>query len=144
MNFRDEAFNLFLTDWNAKTAIISGTDPYRIEWPGVDSGSPPSPREAWARVTYRESRSTQTSFTPGAAKRYTRRGRITVQVFAPLAEGKGTTLAETLSIIARDAFEGKQTPSGVWFHAVTSQDIGRSTSWYQFNVVAEFEYDEIK
>jgi hypothetical protein len=99
----------------------------------------------WARVSIKHIDGRQSAFGATAGvRRYTRVGFVTVQVFAPLSEGLGLSKGQIMAIIAKDAFEGKATASGVWFRKVQIKEIGPDDSWYQINVVAEFTYDELK
>ena len=74
----------------------------------------------------------------------TRLGLVSVQSFSPLSEGGGLSLAQKSAIIARDTFEGVGTASGIWFRNVRIQEIGATGTWYQMNIIADFEYDEIR
>lgn len=141
---RDEILGLFKTQWDAETPAVNGGNVPRVEWPGVDSGSPPPAGAAWARIVVRHATSRQTTFGETGNRRFTRPGLVTVQVFAPTADGIGLSLAEKLAIIARDAFEGRGTASGIWFRNVRITEIGPDGTWYQMNVLAEFQYDELR
>lgn len=140
----DELLGLFRAKWNAETPALNGGTPVRVEWPGVDSGSAPPPDEAYARVRVRHTTSRQATFGAKGSRRYTRPGFVSVQVFAPIAGGAGLTFAESLAIIARNAFEGEGTDSGIWFRRSVINDIGESGTWHQMNMVIEFEYDELR
>lgn len=140
----DEILGLFRVHWNAETPTLNGGTPVRVEWPGVDSGTPPSPDQAYARLRVRHTTSRQATFGPTGKRRFTRPGFVSVQVFAPIAGGAGLTFAESLAIIARNAFEGRGTDSGIWFRRSVIEDIGESGTWHQMNVVVEFEYDELR
>lgn len=141
---RDEILGLFNAKWESDTPAINGGSAIRVEWQGVDSQSPPAADEAYARIVVRHTNSNQSTFGVSGARRFTRFGLVTVQVFAPISQGGGLTFAENAAIIARDAFEGVGTDSGIWFRNVRIQEIGLSGAWYQMNVVIEFSYDEIR
>lgn len=141
---KDEIFALFKTKWDADTPALTGAGVIRVEWPGVDNGGPPPPNSPYAAIFMRINNSRQVTFGPQGQRRYTRFGLITVQCFAPISEGNASTFAENAAIIARDAFEGIGTDSGIWFRNVKTQEIGATKTWYQFNMVAEFQFDEMK
>jgi hypothetical protein len=63
-------------------------------------------------------------------------------VFEP--PGKGLSGATDLPKVIQDAFEGVATASGVWFRDVTVNEIGPDGDFFQTNIVAFFEYDEVK
>lgn len=74
------------------------------------------------------------------SRRFTRAGVVIVQVLTP--PGDGFTLADVLATVARNAFEGVSTPNGVWFRKVAVKSIGKTGSFQQTNVTANFEYTE--
>ncbi len=141
---RDEIFSMFRTYWNAQTPALNAGQPIRVEWQGVDSQTPPPADKPWARITIRHAISQQSTFGPSGARRFTRSGLVTVQVFTPLVAGGGLSLAEKCAIIARDAFEGRSTASGIWFRNARIQEVGRDGAWQQMNITAEFVYDELR
>lgn len=141
---RDEILGLFHTYWTAQTPAINDGKPVHVEWPGVDSGSPPPASEAWARIVLRHAASRQLTLAPAGQRRFLRPGLITVQVFTPLSAGNGLSFAEKLGIIARDAFEGRSTDSGIWFRNARLQEVGPDGEWYQMNLTVEFQYDEVR
>ncbi len=141
---RDEILGLFNTYWTAQTPALNGGQAVRVEWPGVDAGGPPSASEAWARIAVRHGTSRQGTFGPPGQRRFLRLGLITVQLFTPLAAGGGLSFAENLGIIARNAFEGRSTDSGIWFRNARLQEVGPDGEWYQMNMTVEFQYDEVR
>lgn len=140
---RDEMLGLFNVAWLANTPAINGAVAIPVEWPGVASGAPPGADEAWARVSLRHSPAGQITFGATGARRFNRTGLLTVQVFSPLSAGGGLSFAENAAIIARNAFEGVGTASGIWFRNTRIQEIGPDGAWFQMNVVTEFQYDEV-
>lgn len=141
---RDEILGLLKTAWDAGTPALNSGQVVRMEWPGVVQPTAPPADAPYARPAIRHGRGAQRTLGTVGNRRFTRIGLVTVQVFAPISRGGGLSLAESLGIIARDAFEGVGTASGIWFRNVRIQEIGADDIWQQFNVIAEFEYDEIK
>lgn len=143
---RNELFGLFHAGWTAGTPAVNGGSVPEVRWQGVpvDNDVPPPADSPWARIQIRHGEAAQSSFTPTAKKRYTRTGVVTVQIFSPLSQGGGLLLGEKLAIIARDCFEGENTASGIWFRNARIAEIGPDSTWFQFNVTVEFEYDELK
>lgn len=138
----DEILGLFNADWATRTPALNGGQAVHVEWPGVDSQDPPPVGAPWARIVLRYGSSRQATLSPPGQRRFTRTGLVTVQIFTPISAGGGLSLAEKLGIIARDAFEGKGTSSGIWFQNARIQPIGADGQWEQTNVVVEFQYDE--
>lgn len=99
--------------------------------------------EPWARVSLRHSTGSQATLANhDSVRRYRRTGNVFVQVFTPTGEGLSRNY--DLCKIVADALEGQSTPRGVWFRNVRLNEIGPTDAWFQVNVEAEFEYDEIK
>lgn len=144
-NARDEMIGLIRTAWLADplsddlVLLYSDVNDEPPAAPAAGTSSPPS----WARVTVTHGPRGQGSLADHEGKRrYTAVGLIIIQVFTP--SGNGLSISDDLCKILEDALDGAVTPSGVWFRNVRSSEIGKSGPWFQTNVVAEFEYDEIK
>lgn len=133
---RDEILGLFKATWDSLPAPVPPV--------AYDDNAPPPTKgdQAWARVTLLHNDGDQQTLGGIGNRRFNRLGVVIVQVFTPY--GGGSTKADVLVPVARDAFEGKSTPGGVWFRHVREQDAGKSGQWQQTNVSAEYEYDEIK
>ena len=141
---RDEILGLFNVKWAADTPAINEGVAIPIEWQGVDSGSPPDPNAPFCRVTVNHATGQQSTFGAVGERRFTRSGVVTVQIFAPLSAGGGLSFAVKAAIIARNAYEGIGTDSGIWFRNARIQEIGPSETWHQINVVTDFFYDELR
>lgn len=140
---RDEILGMFQTAWAANAPAVAGGTAPKVEWPGVDSGSPPKSNEPWARIVVRHTADPRHTLAPAGLRRFQRAGLVTVSIFAPFTKGGGFTLAEQLAIIARDAYEGRGTPSGIWFRNARIVEVGREPGgWFQMNVLVEFRYEE--
>ena len=104
----------------------------------------PDAGATWARVTIRHLTSEQASLSDDAGvRRYTRRGQVVVQIFTPL-KGDGLVAADSIASAIQGAFLGVSTPNGVWFRSVRTNEVGIDGSWFQTNVLAEFQYDEVR
>ena len=142
---RDEVFGLFKTYWdaNAKYPLVTGTIP-EIRYEGTVKPDKPASDACWCRISMVHMAGSQLTFGKLGGRRFERRGTIYVQIFVPVKGGEGLSASEALGIVARDAFEGKSTASGVWFRDVHVEDLGIDGSWEATNVLASFSYDEIK
>lgn len=140
---RDEVLEMFRAAWEQQTPVVNKGVAVRVEWNGVDAQNPPPGDKPYATIVVRHTDGDQRSLGTVGNRRFGNLGLITVQCFAPLSEGGGLLLAENLSMIARDVYRGRSTETGIWFRRVTIREIGPSDSWYQFNMVAEFQYDEV-
>lgn len=130
---RDEINAQINTAWMASVT----SQGYPIAFDDVEE--PPITQEAWCRVNVAHNGGGNANI---GNKRFYRLGIVTVQIFAPLNDGLKKN--DQLVKIVQDALEGQATASGVWFRSVRSREVGPDGNWHQTNVVAEFEYDEVK
>lgn len=138
---RREAINEILTLF--KTVWEATQDASLVKYDNVANDNvPPSTQVPWARVKVRHTTAGQASLTGAlGTQRFERKGILTIQIFQPA--GKGLSGATDLPKIVQDAYEGVET-NGVWFRDVVANEIGPNGDFYQTNIVALFEYDEIK
>lgn len=131
---RNEILAQFIGAWN-----VTG---YPCHYPDRPF-TPPTDATPWARITVRHSGGGQGSLAGALGKvKWGRTGRVTVQIFT--APGTGLSTADDLAKLVANAFEGVATPRGVWFRNVHPVEVGPDGGWYQVNVLADFEYDEVK
>lgn len=140
---RDEILGRFKAQWDADTPALNGGVVPLVFWEGVGTLVDKPHADPWAAVTVRHGPSAQGALANHqGVRRWDRFGVVTVQIFAPLERGGGLALGESLSKVARRAFEGKETASHVWFRGATINEVGVDGPWFQFNAVADFVYDE--
>lgn len=141
---RDGIQALFWSFWSSQAPAENGGQVPEVRWQWLDSPSAPSDLlKPWARVTIRHADGNQSTFGPSGQRRFTKRGEVFVQVFAPINK-TGATLLENLATIAQNAFEGKTTDNGVWFRRVVAREADPFQGWNQVTVVASFTYDDLK
>ena len=142
----DQAYELLCKAY-ADAAAASGLDPaLQVEWTNVPSAEG-QPRlydgnRPWARHTVQWLDGGQATLGVKGGRRFERAGLVTVQLFAPAGK-RGLTEAGALAKAARDAYEGEAL-GGVRLSDVKRVDVGLDGPWYQVNVVAAFEYDEVR
>lgn len=146
---RDDMLSAFTVKWNADTPAVNGGVIPEVRYDGRGESTPPPHDAAWARIKIRHLLGGETAIGghPGSLKRTTKLGVLTVQIFAPYTPAAalppGVELAEPLAEIAKAAFETKVTANDVIFRNVRPIEVGDdSGTWYQINVLADFEYDE--
>lgn len=139
---RNEILDLFKAAWTSLSPAQNGGTVVPVDY-GVMPFVPPK-TTPYARVTIKHTDGGQRCFGATGARRFTRYGIVSIQVFTPTSKQTGFSQGENLAIIGRDAFEGIGTASGIWFRNVRIKEIDPAEGWYQQNVIAEFEYDELK
>lgn len=135
----DEMFSLFLAAWTAETAAVVGSVP-KIFWP--DTRDAVDLSKFYCRVSQQTVNETQAG-PKTQNKRYENAGLIFVQIFCPSSEVAAKLKGRELAVIARNAFRGKKTTGGVIFQNVRIQELLPENGAERFNVVAEYEYEEI-
>lgn len=143
---RNEINGLFLAAWNAGAGALAGYVP-EIEWQGRQPRNTPDGSKFWARVSMQTVFEEQTTLStcegkPGQ-KRYTASGLVFVQLFCPKSNTQAFEIGGKLAEVARNAFRGKSTPGKVWFRNARINELDPEELYYRFNVVTEFEYDEL-
>lgn len=145
----DEIYGAITTAWNSGTpAIIGGSPatPALLLYEDTElKGRPDDDRQtAWARVSVRHATGEQHTLADASSKRlFCNYGVVTVQCFAPMRDNTGALVARRLAEVAKAAFEGVTTEN-VWFSNVRFQEQGREGTWYQINVSADFQWDEMR
>lgn len=133
---RDLISQLFLENWKNAAPVY---------WQGVAEKKTPNVTTAWARHIIKHGSSQQTTFGEKSARRFTRTGIISIQIFTPITtKGGGLGKAEELAELARDSYEGINTNTSLSFYGAQTVDVGPNNGWYQINVIINFTYDEVK
>lgn len=143
---RDEINSLFMEAWNTQAGAVVGYIP-KIRWQGVQQRDLPRGSMYWARVSKKTIFEKQATLStcegkPGQ-KRYTASGLVFVQLFCPKSDTQAFVLGSKLAKIARNAFRGKTTSGKIWFRNVCINELNPEELYERFNVVTEFEYDEL-
>lgn len=113
----------------------------------------PAANVVWARWRCQHFTGNQATLSDVIGKRhYESGGTLFIQVFTPLNASEIASY-DTAEIVS-GAYEGKTTPSGVWFRNVRIQEITRdaqtgssddgSEAWNQKNVLVDFLYDRYR
>jgi hypothetical protein len=129
---REAVYGALVTAWNNTTPLCLDNEVYT-----------PVPGSAWARGVVREMTSQQWTLGPVGGRKFKRQAHLIVQIFTP--PDAGTTQADVLASIVRDAFEGDPTPAlSIGWNAVVVKELGNLNGWYQVQATASFWYDEVK
>lgn len=119
--------------------------PPPIRFEGRDYPQAPDPDLPYTAIFLRPAIGKQSALANGnGKKKWEEAGTLWIQCFGPLSTGGGLEIAEYQSIIAARAYQGESSDNGIWFRNVRKQYIGPSGGWYQINVLADYEYDELR
>ena len=145
-NANSEIFALFHVAWQASAASVVGYMP-EVRWQGVQEREIPDGSKYWARLSVQTISAKQATLSadcgkPGQ-KRFTAFGLVFVQLFCPKSDNQAFAKGQQLAEVARNTFRGKATASNIWFRNVRINELSPEKLWERFNIIAEFEYDEI-
>lgn len=103
-----------------------------------------NPPCAWIRVSLEHVTSNRVTLSNEVSnRRYRRFGLVACQVFSPM--GDSLQLGDRLAKVVNDSMEGVTTsPGGVYYFDTRINEIGADGEWFQYNVLSDFYYDEIK
>lgn len=142
----DEINQRFYDDWLSKTAEIVGYVP-ELRWQNVQEPAQINSSKFWARVSIQTVIEEQSTLSNCEGlpwqKRYTTNGLVFVQIFCPKSNARANELGKLLSVVARNSFRGKMTDNKVWFRKARINELPQEDLFYRFNVIAEFQYDEL-
>ena len=136
---RDHILKVFKDAWDTTgfPAVYTG----KAEAP--DNGGDTPTTDAWARATIRHADAFQSSLTGPLEelKRHTQLGVVIIQVYAKT--GDASTAAYDAAQIVANAYK-KSRGIPVWFRRIRVNEIGMHGPFYQINVLADFEYDDVR
>lgn len=132
---RDLIFGVFDTAWAG-----SSYSDIPVHYPDVKNDVPTS--GSWVRANLQHNGEQQKTFGAVGARRFRRWGIVSFQVFTQV--GDGQSLNDLMAKVIHAAYRGKTTNTdGVWFQNARIVDVGRDGEFWQTNVLADFEYEEI-
>lgn len=115
-----------------------------IRWPDMPGASAKPPQSSWARVTLSDEGESRPPPLVGSVgnRRYSTEGILTVEIYA--LGGDGRRAAQTLAETVLRTYRGRRTSGGVWFRRERVRDVGPDGTYYQVNVLVEYQYDTIE
>lgn len=134
----DEMLTLIKDAWESQGAG------YPIHWEDVAAAIPDiEETKAWCKVFVRHVSSSQATLANhSGVRRWGQLGTIVCEVRAP--SGRGLATSRTSATLLQSALRGAKTESGVWFRDVRQQERTVDDGWARIDVLATFEYDEVK
>lgn len=129
------------TAWDAGLPAIVGYVP-EIRWPYDEKRELPPLDKYWARFSYTTVRDVPATHRDGSAgKRYLIEGILFVQLFAPMSDALAGKRMEQIIPLVRNIW---LVQSDITFRNVRPNELQQQDKWYRANIVAEFEYFEVR
>jgi hypothetical protein len=142
----DDMFGLFRAAWNAGAAAIVGSIP-PVVYQGVEPAAIIPADSYWCRVSrqsvYEKQATLKTAVALDVSRRYNNTGLLFVQLFCPLSDSQAMDKGSRLAVLIRDAFRGKESANNVWFRNVRIRELASDEGYIMFNIIAEYDYDDI-
>lgn len=114
----------------------------QIIWTDTAADIPKDGKD-YVRATFRHAEGEQVALAGDVGnRRFERRGLLTLQAF--FVSGQGQLSTDEWGQVMLDSLEGKETPEGIIWRNVAFREFGTDGDWFRADVVAEFEYDQIK
>lgn len=105
-------------------------------------GKPPSTKTTWARATVQHATGGQAALSGEVGtKKFGRTGAVIVQIFSPQGDGKNAGLVAAQVVV--NAFQDSR-HSNIWFRNVRMNEVGSSGAFSQLNVLATFNYEDMR
>lgn len=144
---RKEMFALVNSAWQAGATAIVGYVP-EIRYQGVELPALPGTDKFWARASTDNVTTRQASHKadePGVSDVvYETLGFITLQIFAPMKSADSWEKGELLSELGQRMFMASETAGGVWFRNPRIRQLDNDGTWYRWNVLADYQFDQKK
>lgn len=144
---RKEIFALFAAGWTAGAAVIVGKA-VPVRYKGVEEAALPGALEFFVRASTQLADTQQSGFAVAEhtvkGVRHTSYGIVMIQIFAPMKDATAYAKGELLASLAQCIFMSAETPSGVWFRRPRINELEDDGTWYRWNVLADFQFDQAK
>jgi hypothetical protein len=138
---------MFNTRWQAKTFAIVGYIP-DVSYPGMETTLKPPTGIYYASakiIPSGEKQSTFRSNVDGLQNvRYNNFGILQFVIFCPISDAQNAYKGRLLGIVARDAFTGKESPSGVRFFSAVLTEPRVTEVFNKFTVNIDYNYDDVR
>ncbi|WLJ71042.1 hypothetical protein [Sphingomonas phage Kimi] len=144
---RKEIFARINTVWETHAEDLLGVEA-ELRFQGDEKPGLPGSDKFWGRastqlVTTRNSAHIMSNEPGASPAEFTSNGLVFIQLFAPMktgAYGKMELLAEQL----QRCFMAANTNSGVWFRNPRINELTNDNTWYRWNVVSEYQFNQVK
>lgn len=146
---RKEIFALIAAEWAAKApAIVAPLAVPELRYQGVEKAALPGATKFWARASTQLATTRQAAFAMAGLGAtvpvYDTEGVVFIQVFAPMKEPGSYAKGELLAELGQCMFMAAETASGVWFRNPRINELVPDGTWYRWNVIADFRFNQVK
>lgn len=144
---RKDVFSLVDAAWNAQAGAIVGGSVPEMRYQGVEKSTAPDNGAYWARSSTQSVTTVQKGFrqnTSNSPVIFTTNALVFIQIFAPMKVAGSWAIGELLGKLGQCMFMASDTQTGVWFRNPRVLEINNDGTWYRWNVVSNFQFDQTK
>jgi len=143
---RKEIFALLADKWAAGTIVSPVPE---IRYQGVEKAATPGADKFWAMastqlVTTRQRAHIMPDGPGMSPPEYVTDGFLVVQLFAPMKSPTAYATGELLAAFVQCIFMAAETASGVWFRNPRINELEAAGTWYRWNVIVDFQFNQTK
>lgn len=137
---RDEMSAMFKAAVDAYNATSPAQQLIAIYDDVQESVPDSSPAQPWVRLGVKHANGVQASLAGVTGlRRYNYVGIVMMELYCPTSNGQ--VLLDLISPLLLNAFQGQQSPSGIWFRNGVIKELGNDGAWSRDNIVVDFDYD---
>lgn len=147
---RKEVFALIAAAWADKApAAVNAAQAPELRYQGAEQATLPGATNFWGRAstqlaTTRQSAHIMSDGPGGSPVEFMTTGVVFVQIFAPMKGQGNYAKGELLAELCQCAFMAAETASGVWFRNPRINELPNDGTWYRWNVLADFQFNQVK
>lgn len=146
---RKALFAMIGAGWALKApAIVAPLSAPEMRYQGVEKPGLPGADKFWARSSTQLATTRQSAHVTDAVGsspvEFESRGVVFVQIFAPMIEPTSYAKGELLAELAQCMFMASETANGVWFRNPRINELQPDKSWYRWNVIADYQFNQVK
>lgn len=142
----DEMFSLVKQAWDAGTIAIVGYIP-TLYWPGITESATTDGDKFSARITRATVKDIQSTLCTNVGsnnqRRFTNYGFLQIQVKCPKSVAQAYVLGGRLAKLLQASLRKHDASGEVWFTNVRFHELPVKDLFYRFDVIADYQYDDI-
>lgn len=149
---KDEMYAMFKSRWDSRSGtIVNSTTPYipHVYYDGLNTPAKPPTNLFCAKIEMNSKKESPSCFRNNLDGlqnvRYNCTGLLEINIFCPLSDKENADKGLRLSIVARDSYSAKQSPSGVNFYNVSIKGpIKYSEVFAKFTITTDYKYFDVR
>lgn len=141
----DDIFTSFNLHWTEVSQPVVGYVP-EIRWFGLEPIELPDKSAYFVRASIRTIDEVQAALGvnyDNSGRMYRNRGIFLIQIHCPISDKTSAVKGRSIANAIKNRFRSLLTQNGVLFTAARIEELPYETDWYRFNIIAEYNYEDI-